>query len=55
MEELRSACNNLTVKPTGKISLKGPRRGWKHSVRIVFKEIGVFTRNWIDPTKDGNY
>ena len=39
MEEDRSAFKILKGKPTGKIPLGRPRRGWKDNVRMHIKEI----------------
>ena len=47
----------LTGKPTGekkKTSLN-PRRKWDENIRMVLKEIGVSTRNWIDLVQVRDY
>ena len=48
MEECRSAFKILTGKPTGKRPLGRPRRRWEDNIRMVLKEIGINTRNWVD-------
>ena len=45
----------LTGRPRGTISLGMPRHRWKDYVRMDFKEIGVYTWNWIDWVQDRDY
>ena len=52
MEEGRSVFKILTGTPVGKISLGRPRRRWEDNIRIDLKEIGIYTRNWIDSARD---
>jgi hypothetical protein len=53
--EDKSAFKILTEKLTGKRSLERPRRKWENNVRINFKEIFVYTRNWVDLAQDSDY
>ena len=53
--EGRSAFNILTGKPTEKIPLGRPKRRWEDNVRMVLKEIGINTRNWVDSAQDKDY
>ena len=55
MEEGRDAFQILTGKPTGKRSLRRPRRRWEDNTRMDLKEIGINTRNWVDSAQDRNY
>ena len=48
MGEGRSAFKILTGKPKGKIPLERPRRRWEDNIRMDLKEIGIYTRNWVD-------
>jgi len=41
MEEGRSALKILTSTPTGKRSLRRPRRIWEDNIRKDLKEIGI--------------
>ena len=50
MEENRSAFKMLTATP-----LRRPRRRWEDNIRMVLKEIGVITRNWVDLAQDRDY
>ena len=50
MRDGRSAFKILTGKPTGK-----PRRRWEDNIRIVFKEIGINTRHWVDGAQERDY
>ena len=43
------------VKPTGKIPLGRPRRRWEDNIRMVFKEITINTRHWVDSAQDRDY
>ena len=45
MEEVRSAFEILTGKPTGKRPLG--KRGWDDIIRMDLKEIGINTRKWL--------
>ena len=42
----------ITGKPTGKGPLGKPRRRWQDNIRMYLKEIGITTRNWVDPVQD---
>ena len=55
MEEGRSAFKILTGKPTGKRPLGRPRRRWEDYIRMDLKEIGINTRNWVDPAQYKDY
>ena len=55
IEEGRSAFNLLTGKPTGNRHLRRPRRRWEANSRMDLKEIGINTRNWVDPAQDRDY
>ena len=46
-EEDRSALKTLTGKPIEKRRLGKPRRRWEDNIRIILKEIGINTRNWV--------
>ena len=50
MEEGRSAFKILTGTPTGR-----PRTRWEDSIRMDFKEIGIYTRNCVDSAQDRDY
>ena len=45
----------LTGTPAGKRPLRRPRRRWEHNIRMDLKEIGIYTRNWIDLAQDSDY
>ena len=45
----------LTGKPTGKIPLGRPRRGWEDNIRMDLKEIYIYSRNWVDSAQDWGY
>ena len=47
MEEGKNAFKLLTGKPTGKISLGGPRRRWVENNRMGLEEIGINAGNWV--------
>ena len=49
MEEGGSAFKISSGKPTGKKPLERP------NIRMDLKEIGINTRNWVDPTQDRDY
>ena len=51
----KSAFKILTGKPTGKRSLRRPRRRWGDNIRMDPKEMGVNTRNWYDLAQYGYY
>ena len=55
MEEGRSAIKILTGKPTGKRSLRRPRRRREDNIRMDLIEIGVDTRNLVDSAQDRDY
>ena len=55
MEESGSAFKILTGKPTGKKSLRRPRRRWEDNIRMDLEEIGINAGNWIDSAQDRNY
>jgi hypothetical protein len=48
MDEGRNAFNILTGTPAGKRLLERPRRRWEDNIRMDLKEIGIYTRNWLD-------
>ena len=48
MEEGRRAFKILTGTPTGKRPLGRSRYRWEDNIRIDLKEIGIFTRNWVN-------
>ena len=45
----------LTGKPTGNRTLGRPRHRWEDNIRIVLKEMGINTRNWVDLAQDRDY
>ena len=47
----------LTGTPirTGKRPSGRPRRRWGDKIRMVFKEIGISTRNWVNSTQDRDF
>ena len=47
MEESRSAFKTLINTPIGR-----PRHKWEDNIRMDLKEIGIFTRHWVDLTQD---
>ena len=55
MEEGRSAFKIITGKPTGKRALGKPRLGWEDNIRMILKETGINTRNWVHPAQDSDY
>ena len=55
MEEGRSAFKILTGKPTGKRTLRRPRRRWEGNIRMDLEEIGINAGNWVDLAQDRNY
>ena len=48
-EMFRSAFKIFTGTPTGNKPLGRPRRRCEGNIRVYLKEIGINTRNWIDP------
>ena len=55
MEEDRSSFKILTSKPTWRIPVGRPRRRWEDNIRMVLKEVGINTRNWVDQIEDRDY
>ena len=55
MEEGRSAFKILTGTTAGKIPFGRSRRRWEDNVRMILKEIGINTRNWVDSAQDRDY
>ena len=55
MEEGRSAFKILIGKPTGKRSLKWPRRRREDNIRMDFKKIGINAENWVHSAQDRDY
>jgi hypothetical protein len=55
MEEGRSVFKMLTGKLTEKRPLGSPRCRWEDNIRMDFKEIGIYRRNWVDSTQDRDY
>ena len=53
--EGRSAINFLIGKPTGKRSLRRPRRRWEDNVGMDLEEIAINTGNWVDSAQDRDY
>ena len=47
MEEDRRAFKMLTRRPTGKKSLRRPRRRWEDNIRVNIEEIGINMRSWV--------
>ena len=48
----------VTGKPTGKRSLRRPKRRWVDNIRMDLEEIGVNRTNWVDwvdSTQDRDY
>jgi hypothetical protein len=52
MGEGWSASIILTGTPAGKRPLGRPRPRWEENIRMVLKEIGINTRNWVDSAQD---
>ena len=50
-----SAFKILIGKPTGKIPLGRPRRGWEDNIRIDLEEININAGNWVDSVQDRGY
>ena len=48
MEEGRNDFKILTGKPTGKKSLRRPRRRWEENTRMDLEEIAINAGNWVD-------
>ena len=55
MKENGSAFKISTGTPTGKRTLVRPKRRWEDNVRMGLKEIGINTRNWVDPAQYRDY
>ena len=55
MEEGRGALKSLTGTSTGNRTLGRPKSRWGDNMKIVFKEIGINTRKWVDLAQDRNY
>ena len=55
MEEGSSAFKILSGKPTGKRTLRKPRRRWDDNIKMDLKEISSNTRNWVDSALDRDY
>ena len=55
MERSRRAFKILIDKPTGKRLLEKLRRRWEDNIRMDLKEIGIYTRNWVDSAQDRDY
>ena len=55
MEEGRSDLKILTCTPTGKRPLESPRRRWVDNIRKDLKEIGIYTRDWVNSAQDRDY
>ena len=55
MEGGMSAFKFFTSTPTGKRPLGWSRRRSEENIRMVLKEIGINTRNWVDSTQDRGY
>ena len=51
----KNAFKILTSTPTGKRLLGRPRDRWEENIRMDLKEIGINTRNWVDPVQDRDY
>ena len=54
IEEGRSSFRILAGKPTGKRSLRRPRRRWEDNIRMDLEEIGINAGNWVDSAQDRN-
>ena len=55
MEEGRKTFKILTGKLAGERLLKRPRRRWEDNIKMDLKEIGFYTRNWIDSVLGRDY
>ena len=55
MKEGRTALKILTGLPREKRPLRRSRRRWEDDIRMDLKEIGIFTRNWVDSPQDRDY
>ena len=51
MKEGRCAFQILT----GKRALGRPTRIWDENIRMILKEMGINTRNWVDLSPDRDY
>jgi hypothetical protein len=52
MGENRNACSILMGKPEGKRPLGRPRRWWMDTIKMVLREIGWDSMDWIDLAQD---
>ena len=50
-----SAFKILADKPIGKRPLGIPRRRWEENIRMELKEMGIYTRKWVDATQVREY
>ena len=55
VEEGRTSFKILTDTLTGKRPLGRPRQRREDNIRIDLKEIGINTRNWVDPAQGRDY
>ena len=55
MDEVRSVCNVLTDKLTGKSPIGKSRRKWEDNIRNDLKEMGTNTRNSVDSAQNRGY
>ena len=44
--------NRLTYR---KDAFGKPRRRWEDNIRMDLKEMGIYTRNWVDSTQDKDF
>ena len=54
MEGIR-AFKILTCKPTRKILSRRPRSRWEGNIRIDLKEMGIYSRNWVDSAQNNDF
>ena len=47
--------NIITGTLTGKRPLGRPRRRWEDNIRMVLKEVGSNTRDWVDSAQDYDF
>ena len=52
MQEITHAYRILVGKPDGKRPLGGPRRRYKHIIKIHLQEVGLGGMDWIDLAQD---
>ena len=55
MIEGNSAFKILTGTPTGKRLLGRTKHRWEDNIRMVFEEIGINTRNWVESAEGRDY